>query len=132
MFPIVSNYFQDSIKQSKYIETEDDLSWYENIYSYIFYGNKNFYKLADQTNNIMIRIAQSKSDLIAQWNAMGDNFMKKDPNFIKPRKAPGALNTYADATSKSVNEYLSKKDKKIKSSEFTAYQELATRIDRVL
>ena len=94
--------------------------------------NKNFYKLADQTNNIMIRIAQSKSDLIAQWNAMGDNFMKKDPNFIKPRKAPGALNTYADATSKSVNEYLSKKDKKIKSSEFTAYQELATRIDRVL
>jgi hypothetical protein len=94
--------------------------------------NKNFYKLADQTNNIMIRIAQSKSDLIAQWNTMGDNFMKKDPNFIKPRKAPGALNTYADATSKSVNEYLSKKDKKIKSNEFTAYQELATRIDRAL
>lgn len=94
--------------------------------------NKNFYKLADQTNNIMIRIAQSKTDLIAQWNAMGDNFMKKDPNFIKPRKAPGALNTYADATSKSVNEYLSKKDKKIKSNEFTAYQELATRIDRSL
>ena len=94
--------------------------------------NKNFYKLADQTNNIMIRIAQSKSDLIAQWNTMGENFMKKDPNFIKPRKAPGALNTYADATSKSVNEYLSKKDKKIKSNEFTAYQELATRIDRAL
>ena len=94
--------------------------------------NKNFYKLADQTNNIMIRIAQSKTDLIAQWNTMGDNFMKKDPNFIKPRKAPGALNTYADATSKSVNEYLSKKDKKIKSNEFTAYQELATRIDRAL
>ncbi len=94
--------------------------------------NKNFYKLADQTNNIMIRIAQSKSDLIAQWNTMGDNFMKKDPNFIKPRKAPGALNTYADATSKSVTEYLSRKDKKIKSNEFTAYQELATRIDRAL
>ena len=94
--------------------------------------NKNFYKLADQTNNIMIRIAQSKTDLIAQWNTMGDNFMKKDPNFIKPRKAPGALNTYADATSKSVNEYLSKKDKKIKSNEFTALQELATRIDRAL
>ena len=94
--------------------------------------NKNFYKLADQTNNIMIRIAQSKSDLIAQWNTMGENFMKKDPNFIKPRKAPGALNTYADATSKSVNEYLSKKDKKIKSNEFTALQELATRIDRAL
>ena len=94
--------------------------------------NKNFYKLADQTNNIMIRIAQSKTDLVAQWNAMGENFMKKDPNFIKPRKAPGALNTYADATSKSVNEYLSKKDKKIKSNEFTAYQELATRIDRAL
>lgn len=94
--------------------------------------NKNFYKLADQTNNIMIRIAQSKSDLIAQWNTMGDNFMKKDPNFIKPRKAPGALNTYADATSKSVTEYLSRKDKKIKSSEFTALQDLATRIDRAL
>jgi hypothetical protein len=94
--------------------------------------NKNFYKLADQTNNIMIRIAQSKTDLVAQWNAMGENFMKKDPNFIKPRKAPGALNTYADATSKSVNEYLSKKDKKIKSNEFTNYQELATKIDRVL
>ena len=94
--------------------------------------NKNFYKLADQTNNIMVKIAQSKTDLVAQWNAMGDNFMKKDPNFIKPRKAPGALNTYADATSKSVNEYLSKKDKKIKSNEFTAYQELATRIDRAL
>jgi hypothetical protein len=94
--------------------------------------NKNFYKLADQTNNIMVKIAQSKTDLVAQWNAMGDNFMKKDPNFIKPRKAPGALNTYADATSKSVTEYLSRKDKKIKSSEFTAYQELATRIDRAL
>jgi len=94
--------------------------------------NKNFYKFADQTNDIMVKIAQSKTDLVAQWNAMGDNFMKKDPNFIKPRKAPGALNTYADATSKSVNEYLSKKDKKIKSNEFTAYQELATRIDRAL
>ncbi len=94
--------------------------------------NKNFYKLADQTNDIMVKIAQSKTDLVAQWNAMGDNFMKKDPNFIKPRKAPGALNTYADATSKSVTEYLSRKDKKIKSSEFTAYQELATRIDRSL
>ncbi len=94
--------------------------------------NKNFYKLADQTNNIMVKIAQSKTDLVAQWNAMGDNFMKKDPNFIKPRKAPGAINTYADATSKSVTEYLSRKDKKIKSSEFTAYQELATRIDRAL
>jgi hypothetical protein len=94
--------------------------------------NKNFYKLADQTNNIMVKIAQSKTDMITQWNAMGDNFMKKDPNFIKPRKAPGALNTYADATSKSVTEYLSRKDKKIKSSEFTAYQELATRIDRAL
>jgi len=94
--------------------------------------NKNFYKLADQTNNIMVKIAQSKNDLVAQWNAMGDNFMKKDPNFIKPRKAPGAINTYADATSKSVTEYLSRKDKKIKSSEFTAYQELATRIDRAL
>ncbi len=94
--------------------------------------NKNFYKLADQTNDIMVKIAQSKTDLVAQWNAMGDNFMKKDPNFIKPRKAPGAINTYADATSKSVTEYLSRKDKKIKSSEFTAYQELATRIDRSL
>ena len=94
--------------------------------------NKNFYKLADQTNNIMVKIAQSKTDMITQWNAMGDNFMKKDPNFIKPRKAPGALNTYADATSKSVTEYLSRKDKKIKSSEFTAYQDLATRIDRSL
>jgi hypothetical protein len=94
--------------------------------------NKNFYKFADQTNDIMVKIAQSKTDLVAQWNAMGDNFMKKDPNFIKPRKAPGALNTYADATSKSVTEYLSKKDKKIKSNEFTAYQELATRIDRAL
>ena len=94
--------------------------------------NKNFYKFADQTNDIMVKIAQSKTDLVAQWNTMGDNFMKKDPNFIKPRKAPGALNTYADATSKSVNEYLSKKDKKIKSNEFTAYQELATRIDRAL
>ena len=49
MFPIVSNYFQDSIKQSKYIQTEDDLSWYEKIYSYIFYGNKNFYKLPNVT-----------------------------------------------------------------------------------
>jgi hypothetical protein len=94
--------------------------------------NKNLFKLADRTNNIITKLAQSKSDLIAQWNNMGDNFMKKDPNFIKPRKAPGALNTYADATSKSVNEYLSKKDKKIKSNEFTAYQELATRIDRAL
>jgi hypothetical protein len=94
--------------------------------------NKNLFKLADRTNNIITKLAQSKSDLIAQWNTMGDNFMKKDPNFIKPRKAPGALNTYADATSKSVNEYLSKKDKKIKSNEFTAYQELATRIDRAL
>jgi hypothetical protein len=94
--------------------------------------NKNFYKFADQTNDIMVKIAQSKTDLVAQWNAMGDNFMKKDPNFVKPRKAPGALNTYADATSKSVNEYLSKKDKKIKSNEFTALQELATRIDRAL
>jgi hypothetical protein len=94
--------------------------------------NKNLFKLADRTNNIITKLAQSKSDLIAQWNTMGDNFMKKDPNFIKPRKAPGALNTYADATSKSVNEYLSKKDKKIKSNEFTALQELATRIDRAL
>ena len=94
--------------------------------------NKNFYKFADQTNDIMVKIAQSKTDMVAQWNTMGENFMKKDPNFIKPRKAPGALNTYADATSKSVNEYLSKKDKKIKSNEFTAYQELATRIDRAL
>ena len=94
--------------------------------------NKNLFKLADRTNNIITKLAQSKSDLIAQWNNMGDNFMKKDPNFIKPRKAPGALNTYADATSKSVNEYLSKKDKKIKSNEFTNYQELATKIDRVL
>ncbi len=94
--------------------------------------NKNLFKLADRTNNIITKLAQSKSDLIAQWNTMGDNFMKKDPNFIKPRKAPGALNTYADATSKSVNEYLSRKDKKIKSNEFTAYQELATRIDRAL
>ena len=94
--------------------------------------NKNFYKLADQTNNIMVKIAQSKTDLIAQWNNMGENFMKKDPNFIKPRKAPGVINTYADATSKSVTEYLSRKDKKIKSSEFTALQDLATRIDRSL
>jgi hypothetical protein len=94
--------------------------------------NKNFYKLADQTNNIMVKIAQSKTDMITQWNAMGDNFMKKDPNFIKPRKAPGVINTYADATSKSVTEYLSRKDKKIKSSEFTALQDLATRIDRSL
>ena len=94
--------------------------------------NKKFYRLADQANNIMVKIAQSKTDLIAQWNTMGDNFMKKDPNFIKPRKAPGVLNTYADATSKSVTEYLSRKDKKIKSNEFTAYQELATRIDRAL
>jgi hypothetical protein len=94
--------------------------------------NKNFYKLADQTNNIMVKIAQSKTDLIAQWNNMGENFMKKDPNFIKPRKAPGLINTYADATSKSVTEYLSRKDKKIKSSEFTALQDLATRIDRSL
>ena len=98
----------------------------------IYLENKKFYRLADQANNIMVKIAQSKTDLIAQWNTMGDNFMKKDPNFIKPRKAPGALNTYADATSKSVTEYLSRKDKKIKSNEFTAYQELATRIDRAL
>jgi phosphoribulokinase len=94
--------------------------------------NKNFYRFADQTNDIMVKIAQSKTDLITQWNAMGDNFMKKDPNFIKPRKAPGAINTYADATSKSVTEYLNSKNKKIKSSEFTPYQDLATRIDRAL
>jgi len=94
--------------------------------------NKNFYKFADQTNDIMVKIAQSKTDLVAQWNAMGDNFMKKDPNFIKPRKAPGTINTYADATSKSVTEYLNSKNKKIKSSEFTPYQDLATRIDRAL
>ena len=94
--------------------------------------NKNFYKFADQTNDIMVKIAQSKTDLITQWNAMGDSFMKKDPNFIKPRKAPGAINTYADATSKSVTEYLNSKNKKIKSSEFTPYQDLATRIDRAL
>jgi hypothetical protein len=94
--------------------------------------NKNFYKFADQTNNIMVKLAQSKTDMISQWNAMGDNFMKKDPNFIKPRKAPGAINTYEAATSKSVAEYLSRKDKKIKSNEFTAYQELATKIDRAL
>jgi hypothetical protein len=94
--------------------------------------NKNFYKFADQTNDIMVKIAQSKTDLITQWNAMGDNFMKKDPNFIKPRKAPGTINTYADATSKSVTEYLNSKNKKIKSSEFTPYQDLATRIDRAL
>jgi hypothetical protein len=49
MFPIVSNYFQDSIKQSKYIQSEDDLSWYEKVYSYIFYGNKSFYKLPNVT-----------------------------------------------------------------------------------
>jgi phosphoribulokinase len=94
--------------------------------------NKNFYRFADQTNDIMVKIAQSKTDLITQWNAMGDNFMKKDPNFIKPRKAPGTINTYADATSKSVTEYLNSKNKKIKSSEFTPYQDLATRIDRAL
>ena len=94
--------------------------------------NKNFYKFADQTNDIMVKIAQSKTDLITQWNAMGDNFMRKDPNFIKPRKAPGTINTYADATSKSVTEYLNSKNKKIKSSEFTPYQDLATRIDRAL
>ena len=94
--------------------------------------NKNFYKFADQTNDIMVKIAQSKTDLLTQWNAMGDNFMKKDPNFIKPRKAPGTINTYADATSKSVTEYLNSKNKKIKSSEFTPYQDLATRIDRAL
>lgn len=94
--------------------------------------NKNFYRLADQANNIMVKLAQSKTDLITQWNTMGDNFMKKDPNFIKPRKAPGAINTYTDTTNKSVAEYLSRKDKKIKSSEFTSYQELATRIDRAL
>lgn len=94
--------------------------------------NKKFYRLADQTNNIMVKIAQSKTDLITQWNAMGDSFMRKDPNFIKPRKAPGTINTYADATSKSVTEYLNSKNKKIKSSEFTPYQELATRIDRAL
>ena len=94
--------------------------------------NKNFYKFADQTNDIMVKIAQSKTDLITQWNAMGDHFMKKDPNFIKPRKAPGTINTYADATSKSVTEYLNSKNKKIKSSEFTPYQDLATRIDRAL
>ena len=94
--------------------------------------NKNFYKFADQTNDIMVKIAQSKTDLITQWNSMGDNFMKKDPNFIKPRKAPGTINTYADATSKSVTEYLNSKNKKIKSSEFTPYQDLATRIDRAL
>lgn len=94
--------------------------------------NKNFYKFADQTNDIMVKIAQSKTDLITQWNAMGDSFMRKDPNFIKPRKAPGTINTYADATSKSVTEYLNSKNKKIKSSEFTQYQDLATRIDRAL
>ena len=94
--------------------------------------NKNFYKFADQTNDIMVKIAQSKTDLITQWNAMGDSFMRKDPNFIKPRKAPGTINTYADATSKSVTEYLNSKNKKIKSSEFTPYQALATRIDRAL
>ena len=94
--------------------------------------NKNFYKFADQTNDIMVKIAQSKTDLITQWNAMGDSFMRKDPNFIKPRKAPGTINTYADATSKSVTEYLNSKNKKIKSSEFTPYQDLATRIDRAL
>ena len=94
--------------------------------------NKNFYKFADQTNDIMVKIAQSKTDLITQWNAMGDSFMRKDPNFNKPRKAPGTINTYADATSKSVTEYLNSKNKKIKSSEFTPYQDLATRIDRAL
>ena len=94
--------------------------------------NKNFYKFADQTNNIMVKLAQSKTDMISQWNAMGYNFMKKDPNFIKPRKAPGDINTYNDATSKSVVEYLNRKDKKIKASEFTPYQELAKRIDRAL
>lgn len=94
--------------------------------------NKNFYKFADQTNDIMVKIAQSKTDLITQWNAMGDSFMRKDPNFIKPRKAPGTINTYADATSKSVTEYLNSKNKKIKSSEFTPYQDLAARIDRAL
>ena len=94
--------------------------------------NKNFYKFADQTNDIMVKIAQSKTDLITQWNAMGDSFMRKYPNFIKPRKAPGTINTYADATSKSVTEYLNSKNKKIKSSEFTPYQDLATRIDRAL
>ena len=94
--------------------------------------NKNFYKFADQTNDIMVKIAQSKTDLITQWNAMGDSFMRKDPNFIKPRKAPGTINTYADATSKSVTEYLNSKNKKIKSSEFTPYQDLATKIDRAL
>lgn len=94
--------------------------------------NKNFYKLADQTNDIMVKLAQSKTDLVAQWNNMGENFMRKDPNFIKPRKAPGAINTYADATNKSVTEYLGRKDKKIKSSEFTPYQELAAKIDRAL
>ena len=94
--------------------------------------NKNFYKFADQTNDIMVKIAQSKTDLITQWNAMGDSFMRKDPNFIKPRKAPGTINTYADTTSKSVTEYLNSKNKKIKSSEFTPYQDLATRIDRAL
>ena len=94
--------------------------------------NKNFYKFADQTNDIMVKIAQSKTDLITQWNAMGDSFMRKDPNFIKPRKAPGTINTYADATSKSVTEYLNSKNKKIKSSECTPYQDLATKIDRAL
>ena len=91
------------------------MNWISPIFVTLF--NKNLFKLADRTNNIITKLAQSKSDLIAQWNNMGDNFMKKDPNFIKPRKAPGALNTYADATSKSVNEYLSKKDKKIKEQE---------------
>ena len=92
--------------------------------------NKNFYKLADQTNDIMVKLAQSKTDMISQWNTMGYNFMKKDPNFIKPRKAPGDINTYEAATNKSVAEYLIRKDKKIKSSDFTPYQELAKRIDK--
>ena len=92
--------------------------------------NKNFYKLADQTSDIMVKLAQSKTDLIAQWNKIGYDFMKKDPNFIKPRKAPGDINTYEAATNKSVAEYLIRKDKKINSSDFTPYQELAKRIDK--
>ena len=94
--------------------------------------NKNFYKLADQTNDIMVKLAQSKTDLIAQWNNIGYDFMKKDPNFIKPRKAPGDINTYEAATNKSVAQYLIRKDKKINSSDFTPYQELAKRIDKAL
>jgi ectoine hydroxylase-related dioxygenase (phytanoyl-CoA dioxygenase family) len=45
MVPITSNYIHDSVKQSKYIKTNNDLNWVDQIFSYVFYGNKNFYNL---------------------------------------------------------------------------------------